>query len=349
MQKRKILATIGAALGIAVLSSTSAFAAPITHSAATVEPAAVSAPTDYSAWYPDTSTQQPPYSVAMKSAPGSPVSNCAATDDTHVMTPAQRTAAGDPASISYPVIEWEVNQNQGTATFDLVNSACGARWGLSASDPISVDSSAAAYVTAANGTLTVNIDAWNTQRSPGQSYGAWPAYIKRPDGSVISVGLFVNHTVQSASCFSGPSAPYGVPYSDTPPAPAPYSGTVKLGEAINVTLPELLQNTGWSDTFIVDALSNPLAASGKLMVNPDGSFAWTPTKAGTFTFQHTPGALNCVSGAIDGTITVTVPAVVTPTPLPAPTPAPKPVAATSPAPAPAPAPAAAPHLPVVSG
>lgn len=133
------------------------------------------------------------------------------------------------------------------------------------------------------------------------------------------------------SCFADTPAPHGVPYTDMPAFPTSYRGTVQVGQTIHVSHADLLQATGWIDTSIVGGVTNPLTTAGEFVGHPDGSFEWTPTKAGTFEFQHTPGTPNCVGHAIDGRITVT-PADVAVIPDPVITPPAQPVVFAAPTP-----------------
>lgn len=149
--------------------------------------------------------------------------------------------------------------------------------------------------------------------------------------------------------------------------PAPYSGTVQLGQTITVSAADRLKGTAWQTADLV--IPSPLTTAGTLTGDGTGTFFWKPASAGVFSFTYslanTPYDPACGSRVLTGTITVTPASAPAPVPTPTPTPtpaAPAPVATpaptpttpapvTSPAPAPAadPTPATTPHLPVVSG
>jgi hypothetical protein len=282
----------------------------------------------------------PDYWVADTAAPGQIKWGCASTDDTHVYPGLHLEES------RFPVVQVAFGQQSGTAVIDLTNASCAKAWGLDINLPIRPLYNSGSFVQISAGAAIVNLDAWNDyRRSTGQTGvidGDFPFAAQTSSGKLVSLDIAtaayaLTPTPPSVkySCFSGPMAPAGASYADMPTDPAPYSGTVKVGDTLHVSVADLVQQTGWVDTFIVGgSANNELAANGTFLENLDGSFDWTPTKAGTFTFQHTPAAPHCISHAIDGTITatpaaaVTLPTTTTPTPTPL-----QPVVATALAPA----------------
>lgn len=250
-------------------------------------------PGTFKTWYP-VDSELPPFWVALKSKPGSPLTDCAVPGDPRIMTSPEYMAINPAGSRSYSVIQWEANQNSGTATFDLAGSTCGARWGITSSDAMWTLSSASGYISIVDGRVTINIDAWDAVRLPGQSYGAWPVYIELGDGSVIDATVGVNHKIAAPVVQS--------------PVAIPYVGEARVGVPFSVTTADLLMGATWSSGDVSTLVRGNLSFSMQpATVNAQGGFDWTPDWIGTYTFHYTlrDPVSGVTTGDLRGTINVT--------------------------------------------
>lgn len=250
-------------------------------------------PSTFKTWYP-VDSELPPFWVALKSKPGSPLTDCAEPDDPRIMTSPEYAAINLSGSRSYSVIQWEANQNSGTATFDLAGSACGLHWGVTASDEMWTLQSATNYVSIVDGKVTVNIDAWDAVRLPGQSYGAWPVYVELSDGSVIDATVGINHKIAAPVVQS--------------PVAIPYVGEARVGVPFSVTTADLLKGATWSSGDVSTLVRGNLSfAMQPAAVNARGGFDWTPESIGTYGFYYSlrDPVSGATTGELRGTITVT--------------------------------------------
>lgn len=144
-------------------------------------------------WWP-TDAERPPFWVALSSTPGNPVTNCAVLDDGHVATGTQREVSGDQSTTAYDIIQWDVTQTTGSVSFDLTNSECGERWGITASTPLTFwAESDGAFTSLGAGIITIDIDEMNRVR--GDDGRAISVKAERSDGSVVSAALNITRPV----------------------------------------------------------------------------------------------------------------------------------------------------------